>query len=162
MTTKKTESDEEGTFHGRWTTRIRCTMQRWGSGILVYIEGKAETGARRYLDGNWEIQPVTEESWSREPFMPVLEDDQAQELMDELWRCGVRPSDGRRTDEAMGAIGAHLTDMRDMAMRLFDRFLQEDEREATVHNIQFCPLYKAETAEGIPGGFPSFESKEKP
>lgn len=39
----------------------------------------------------------------------------AQELMDELWVCGVRPSEGTGSAGALAATQAHLQDMKRIA-----------------------------------------------
>jgi len=41
-----------------------------------------------------------------------LEDIAAQVLMDDLWSCGIRPSEGTGSAGAFKAQGAHLEDMR--------------------------------------------------
>jgi hypothetical protein len=41
---------------------------------------------------------------------------QAQELMDDLWRCGLRPTEGRGSAGALAATQNHLADMRAIAM----------------------------------------------
>jgi hypothetical protein len=45
------------------------------------------------------------------PFMS-LGMDTAQVLMDELWNCGLRPSEGTGSAGAMAAVQAHLQDLR--------------------------------------------------
>lgn len=40
---------------------------------------------------------------------------QAQELMDELWRCGIRPSEGKGSAGSLAATERHLEDMRQIA-----------------------------------------------
>lgn len=42
----------------------------------------------------------------------------AQLLIDELWRCGVRPSEGTGSAGSLAATERHLKDMRDVAMGL--------------------------------------------
>lgn len=60
------------------------------------------------------------------PFAPVKEGDfvdpalrlkpeEAQRLMDELWACGVRPTEGAGSAGAMAATERHLADMRKIA-----------------------------------------------
>lgn len=39
----------------------------------------------------------------------------AQQLMDQLWQCGVRPADGQGSTGANAAVLAHLHDMRAIA-----------------------------------------------
>ena len=47
-----------------------------------------------------------------------LELESAQLLMDELWRCGLRPSEGTGSAGSLAATERHLKDMRDVAMGL--------------------------------------------
>lgn len=42
----------------------------------------------------------------------LLGRENAQVLMDDLWRCGVRPTDGAGTAGSMRAVERHLEDMR--------------------------------------------------
>ncbi len=49
-----------------------------------------------------------------EVFEPQLElnDSEAQSLMDQLWQCGIRPTEGTGSAGAMAATQAHLADLR--------------------------------------------------
>lgn len=49
------------------------------------------------------------------PFLK-LEVDQAQELMDSLWECGLRPSEGTGSAGSLAATQAHLKDMQTIVM----------------------------------------------
>ena len=44
-----------------------------------------------------------------------LQRDAAQQLMDELWRIGVRPTEGSGSAGAMAAVERHLADVRAIA-----------------------------------------------
>jgi hypothetical protein len=44
-----------------------------------------------------------------------LQNSTAQQLMDELWRCGLRPSEGSGSAGSLAATECHLTDMRALA-----------------------------------------------
>lgn len=46
-----------------------------------------------------------------EPFLRLSMED-AQALMDELWNCGLRPTEGSGSAGAMAATQKHLEDMR--------------------------------------------------
>ena len=48
----------------------------------------------------------------------TLTDGQAQELMDGLWRVGLRPSEGAGSAGSLAATERHLKDMRHIAMGL--------------------------------------------
>lgn len=52
-----------------------------------------------------------EEHQEVDPFL-TIGFEQAQVLMDELWNCGVRPTEGAGSAGAMAAKEAHLQDMR--------------------------------------------------
>lgn len=49
-----------------------------------------------------------------------LTNDNAQMLMDELWECGVRPTNGEGSVGQIGALKAHLEDMRKLAFHEID------------------------------------------
>lgn len=53
-----------------------------------------------------------------------LAQDEAQQLMDELWRCGLRPTEGSGSAGAMAATERHLKDMQAIATRALDRILK--------------------------------------
>lgn len=50
------------------------------------------------------------------PPLLSLRDVEAQQLMDELWRCGIRPGNGVGNEGQLAATQAHLKDMREIAM----------------------------------------------
>ena len=124
MATKEIKDDGgKGQYIPR-EIRIRVQRESWGPGLHVYIQGE-QCAKHVYLAAGFVVDQRTKEEASTEPYLPRMTDNRAQELMDELWRCGIRPSDGRRTDEAMGALGAHLEDMRKIAFRLFDGIMED-------------------------------------
>lgn len=47
----------------------------------------------------------------------------AQALMDELWNCGLRPTEGTGSAGALAATQKHLEDERQMVKRLLDKVL---------------------------------------
>ncbi len=67
------------------------------------------------VNGSHAIVPVTIEKATEgeiiRPFI-VLQFHQAQTLMDSLWDCGLRPSEGSGSAGAMAAVQEHLKDMR--------------------------------------------------
>jgi hypothetical protein len=60
-----------------------------------------------------EFKPEVQEN--PEPMMR-LRKDELQQLMDELWRVGLRPSEGTGSAGALAATERHLEDMRKLAM----------------------------------------------
>ena len=57
------------------------------------------------------IAKAADEGTCIEPFMR-LNVDEAQNLIDTLWDCGLRPSEGTGSAGAFAATQAHLSDMR--------------------------------------------------
>ena len=51
-----------------------------------------------------------------EPALTISET-AAQKLMDELWNCGIRPSEGSGSAGMLAATQAHLKDMRKIASK---------------------------------------------
>lgn len=50
--------------------------------------------------------------------LTMLDERAAQRLMDDLWNCGIRPTEGAGTAGSMAATAAHLADMRAIAFSL--------------------------------------------
>lgn len=55
------------------------------------------------------------------PPLLQLRPEQAQLLMDDLWRCGLRPSEGSGSAGALAATQAHLKDMQTLTFKLIER-----------------------------------------
>ncbi len=51
------------------------------------------------------------------PTMLELEIEEAQSLMDEIWNCGIRPTEGAGSAGAFAAQGKHLEDMRSLVFK---------------------------------------------
>lgn len=51
-----------------------------------------------------------------DPFLE-LHPDTAQKLMDQLWQCGLRPTEGTGSAGAMAAVQKHLEDMRTLVFK---------------------------------------------
>lgn len=47
--------------------------------------------------------------------MMRLSQDQAQQFMDQLWHCGIRPTEGQGSSGQLAAVQKHLDDMRALA-----------------------------------------------
>lgn len=84
--------------------RIRVEAQNYGRYFAVLL-----TNGRR-VGKTVEWVDVPDHAY-REPTIR-LEKTAAQELMDDLWQCGIRPSEGTGSAGAMRATEKHLTDMR--------------------------------------------------
>ncbi len=51
------------------------------------------------------------------PAFTLLSATEAQELMDGLWRCGVRPTEGKGSAGQLSATERHLQDMRALVFK---------------------------------------------
>lgn len=54
----------------------------------------------------------------------TLEPQAAEQLMDELWACGIRPSNGEGSTGQLAAVNSHLYDMKKL---VFDYSVQKKE-----------------------------------
>ena len=63
------------------------------------------------------MQTIAEGEEISEPTLS-LGTEAAQTLMDELWRCGLRPSEGTGSAGSLAATERHLKDMQTIAMGL--------------------------------------------
>lgn len=70
---------------------------------------------REALVGSW--QAIAEDAWA--PSLFRMDYALAQRLMDELWKCGLRPKEGTGSAGAMAATERHLADLQ----KLVDRFV---------------------------------------
>lgn len=93
---------------------IFAERQIWTNSIAVHI------GTRRadhLLDvvRPGVIEAIEEGDHFGEPAMR-LKYEEAQRLMDELWRCGLRPSEGTGSAGSLAATERHLKDMQGIAL----------------------------------------------
>lgn len=88
--------------------------EEWDTGISLY--------ARKITEGQGYLKamPIQMVEGKRglivEPFAR-LEIQSAQTLIDELWNCGLRPSEGTGSAGSLAATEKHLTDMRKIAFK---------------------------------------------
>lgn len=100
-------------FHYRW--RYRADRSYGMDGILLYARGKGTTDNNSVMaSGVIARQFDPEKAYTTGSFAPLLYLDmaEAQEIIDELWRCGVRPTDGAGSAGMMAAVQEHLKDLR--------------------------------------------------
>lgn len=94
---------------------LMARREEWNDGISIYMR------QRTVGLGDSFASPVTMKR--REPgdmAQPMLSlgIQQAQQLMDELWQCGLRPSEGTGSAGSLAATERHLKDMQAVAMGL--------------------------------------------
>jgi hypothetical protein len=92
-------------------TYIRAQSAPWRSAVEIFI------GAS---DGKTRVKEIVLERMDEAIEQPpsfMLDDKMAQMLMDDLWHCGLRPTDGAGTAGAMRATERHLEDMRTLVFK---------------------------------------------
>jgi hypothetical protein len=105
---------------------VRATRQPagWGFGIESRVLDREQ---RQYVK-RAELELVTPDNPN--PVIPpvaVIEDRETQMLMDQLWDCGLRPSEGSGSAGALAATERHLADLRRLLLKRAG--IQEKENE---------------------------------
>ena len=90
---------------------VRCMRQPWRDGVEVAI---LDRGHKTFVAAPLTMVEI-EEGAFMEPALS-LTNQAAQGLMDELWRCGLRPSEGSGSAGSLAATERHLKDMQTIAM----------------------------------------------
>lgn len=83
-------------------------------------------GGQRLIATAIQFEPVSADQPVAQDYVPPtlsLSADEAQQLVDELWLCGVRPSEGTGSAGALAATQKHLDDMRTLATKLLEKVL---------------------------------------
>lgn len=95
--------------------RVRASRQHeWVGGICIWVGDFS--GSRRMVGTNV-IMKTVEEGEMSSPTMSISMT-AAQELMDSLWECGLRPSEGSGSAGALLATQRHLDDMRRIVFKV--------------------------------------------
>jgi hypothetical protein len=92
--------------------RIYAQRTHWGS-IEVRFACQLLPGNQTACAKPVEFEAVENGAWV-EPTM-VLGHDEAQQLIDELWRSGLRPTEGAGSAGQLASTERHLADMRAIA-----------------------------------------------
>lgn len=93
------------------TTRFNVQRQMWTGKIALRMMVE-EFGKRSFAEPM--ILTTRPPGEIVEPFVSV-ETEEAQELMDELWNAGLRPSEGSGSAGSLAATERHLADMKTIA-----------------------------------------------
>lgn len=89
--------------------KLFANLAPWTRKIDFLVTETTPDGKRAY--GKTVIMEVKDEAAYIDPTFS-LEYENAQFLMDELWNCGLRPSEGTGSAGALAATQKHLEDMR--------------------------------------------------
>lgn len=64
------------------------------------------------------LKTISEEDQCREmPAAMIVTPEEAQQFIDELWRVGIRPTEGAGSVGQLAAVKAHLEDMRTLVFK---------------------------------------------
>jgi hypothetical protein len=92
----------------------------YSNNIAIYFRVDARDGNAIHVPTNITFETLTEnEFFNRVNPRPFLElrAEAAQQLMDELWRAGLRPAGGEGSAGQLGATERHLADMRALVFK---------------------------------------------
>lgn len=94
---------------------VRAQREPWRDGVelMALVRDDLGTSVAKPLT----LERIEEGTYVSEPTMR-LTNQAAQMLMDELWRCGLRPSEGAGSAGSLAATERHLKDVRAVAMGL--------------------------------------------
>jgi len=94
-------------------TEIMARREDWNDGIALFLRENTQ-GMGLVVAHPIEMRQHREDT-VYDPFIR-LKIQEAQQLMDELWQCGLRPSEGTGSAGSLRATENHLTDMRLIVM----------------------------------------------
>lgn len=98
--------------------KIYASRKDFGRGISITLVDEQSNGV-------WVGEPVlmTRLKNDYEHVQPTMniENDTAQQLMDQLWQCGLRPSEGTGSAGSLAATQAHLEDMKTIAFSALNK-----------------------------------------
>lgn len=98
------------------TTNLRAfRTSPWGDLGLFYTT--LQDGKRFTAQMAKHVELVEWEASAAHPPLVSLSTHEAQQLMDSLWDCGLRPSEGTGSAGSLAATHAHLKDMRTLVAK---------------------------------------------
>jgi hypothetical protein len=92
--------------------KIRAFKQPWDNGIRLYILDYSIFPKSKGICTNLTFETIEEGAAYPDSAAIPLDNTSTQSLMDMLWDCGFRPSEGSGSAGAMAATKKHLEDMR--------------------------------------------------
>ena len=97
--------------------KVHAENRFYADAIAIHIYERLQNGDISLLSG---LQFTTHhEAEIVEPQESIqLQRETAQQLMDALWQCGLRPSEGSGSAGSLKATESHLKDMQELSRRL--------------------------------------------
>lgn len=90
----------------------------WNYGVSIYMRQVIHGVGSRYAE---KISMIERKPGELAEPMLNIDIQAAQQLMDELWKCGLRPSEGTGSAGSLAATERHLKDMQSIAMGLLKK-----------------------------------------
>lgn len=100
---------------------VRCEKTPWRDDIEILVYDNWEDSGGRHTKAGAPLTMVDVVDGDLARPTIRLKNQAAQQLMDELWRCGLRPSEGTGSAGSLAATERHLKDMRTL---VFERLLE--------------------------------------
>jgi len=88
----------------------------FGRGLSMYLSEPSAVPNSIAIATNIMFETIKDHSIT--PALMSIDMNEAQQLMDELWHCGVRPTEGSGSAGAMRAVENHLADLRKITNKL--------------------------------------------
>lgn len=95
---------------------VMARREDWSDGVSIYLRQRT-VGVGTAVARPVVFERLAFDGGIVEPMLR-LGIQQAQQLMDELWQCGLRPSEGTGSAGSLAATERHLKDMQAVAMGL--------------------------------------------
>jgi hypothetical protein len=92
--------------------RLLCQRAPWSGRIEFLLTQRLESGGKAVVRGSGVVFQTVGEGEEADGPSFSLGEAEAQELMDRLWMCGLRPTEGTGSAGALAATRRHLDDMR--------------------------------------------------
>lgn len=103
--------------------QIRAERELWGRSIELLIFSESQDGSRISIAKPQDLvlEELDPDHHATQATL-TLTQKHAQALMDNLWNCGLRPSEGTGSAGSLAATERHLKDMQQIAMKLLEEF----------------------------------------
>jgi hypothetical protein len=105
---------------------IMARLELWNNGISFYLR-QVTADSDAFIAQPLEFKKHDNQTAAK-PFLTLSMKD-SQRLMDELWKCGLRPSEGSGSAGSLRATENHLSDMRKIVSNLLDVDLTDGKRQ---------------------------------
>lgn len=106
--------------HGHTKLYIRASKEKSFDGIGIFIfekgEGKVYQGKITFEEVDNKVERIEETLFASE-YDLCQSNNMPQVLMDDLWECGIRPSEGQGSAGQLRAVENHLSDMRKITFK---------------------------------------------